>query len=195
MKIVTTLLFTTALTGTAFAQALEVDPNGNVGIGTKTPATLLHINKANYGALYLGDNGPGGFVLTKESGDNSFNIWSGAFGASENRFKITPNGNVGIGTTTPRGKLDIAGVGGLVVAGTNLDYNGYDLSWFKNTGSLLVGWNRTAAGGEVDFISNRSGGNTGGFAFYDYTNDGALNPLMTLKGDGQVGIGQCCPTY
>jgi hypothetical protein len=109
-------------------------------------------------------------------------------------LEVSPTGNVGVGTSTPRGKFDVVGLGGLVVAGQNLDPIIYELSWFKNTGSLLLGWNRTAGGGEIDFISNRSAGGDGGFVFYDYTNDGVLNPLMTLKGNGRIGIGTQNPS-
>jgi hypothetical protein len=43
MKTFTTLLLTTALSGTGFAQALQVAPNGNVGIGTSAPGSKLSV--------------------------------------------------------------------------------------------------------------------------------------------------------
>jgi hypothetical protein len=84
--------------------------------------------------------------------------------------------------------------GGLVVSGTNLDpHAGYSLTRLQNSGNLLVGWNRSAGGGEIDLISNRYAGNIGGFTFYDYTNSGSLNALLTVQGNGSVGIGTTNP--
>jgi hypothetical protein len=94
-----------------------------------------------------------------------------------------------LGTGSSTGGSD-----GFVVAGTNLDPSaGYSLSFLGNSGTLLEGWNRSAGGGEIDLISNRGGGATGGFALYDYTNGGALNQLATFQGDGKVGIGTGAP--
>ncbi|WP_081164191.1 hypothetical protein [Niastella populi] len=73
--------------------------DGNVGIGTTTPATQLHINTQNYGSILLGDNSAGGVAITKEA-DSRLAIWnSGVFGQSQTeRFTISASGSVGIGT-------------------------------------------------------------------------------------------------
>ena len=111
-------------------------------------------------------------------------------GLCANRLTLMDNGNVGIGTTDPKTKLQIGSILGLSVSASNLDPNqGYDLTFFKNTGRLLLGWNYYGGKGEQDFISNRANGNTGGFAFYDYGNDGTMTHIMTLTGAGNVGIG------
>jgi len=113
---------------------------------------------------------------------------------------ITPAGNVGIGTTAPSGTLDVSGLngaggyGGLVVSGVNLDPRGsYSLVPLQNSGKLLEGWNMGQGVGEIDLISNRGGGNSGGFRFYDYSNSGVLTPLLSLLGAGNVGIGTTTP--
>ncbi len=49
---------------------------------------------------------------------------------------------------------------------------------------IQVGWNRSGGSGEIDLIANRGGGSEGGFRFYDYTNAGALNLLVTILGSG-----------
>ena len=113
-----------------------------------------------------------------------------------NHTQITTTDAVGIGTTGPMGLLHVNGSngGGLVVSGTNLDPNaGYSLTGLQNSGNLLVGWNRSAGGGEIDLISNRYAGNVGGFTFYDYTNSGSLNAILTVQGSGNVGIGTNTP--
>jgi len=106
--------------------------------------------------------------------------------------------NVGIGTTAPNGLLDVKGPSvDFVVSGRNLDPSiNYPLTFLENSGSLLEGWNRSAGGGETDFIANRGPGGPGGFNFYDYTNSGSLNLLVTFTGGGYVGIGTTAvPAY
>ena len=58
----------------------------------------------------------------------------------------------------------------------------------------MLGYNRSGYQGEQNFISNRSASSKGGFAFYDYGNDGTMKHLMTIDGTGNVGIGTNTPT-
>jgi hypothetical protein len=77
-------------------ERMRITSDGNVGIGNSTPITQLHLNSSGYAAVYLGNNNSTGFHITKESTDNSFNIWQGTFGSGTNRVKIDTNGNVSI---------------------------------------------------------------------------------------------------
>lgn len=124
---------TAADEATAHATLMTILSNGNVGIGSGSPAGLLHVNSSDYASILLGNNDAGGFHITKEPGDDSFNVWSGAFGSGTNRFKIASSGNVGIGTTDPKSRLDISdsnGIGALTLGreggfiGYNTYYNG-----------------------------------------------------------------------
>ena len=93
---------------------MVVDSSGNMGIGVTSPAAGLHLSLGGYAAFYLGTNGSTGFHITKETSDNSFNIWSGALGSGTNRFKIDSSG-----VTTLAGSAQIASLGvGTAASGT-----------------------------------------------------------------------------
>jgi hypothetical protein len=117
-------------TGSGEREAIRVINNGNVGIGTTSPAAALHVNG---GALpmviastsatelyceyrynttsvlgYIG-NGTG---LATGAGQTNFGIRAQndlffAAGGNAERMRITSAGNVGIGTATPFGKFNV----------------------------------------------------------------------------------------
>jgi hypothetical protein len=118
---------------------------------------------------------------------------------------------IGTGMTNyPVGQLDVWGTTilngdkngvnlGWTVAQGNKNIPGADLTKYfpTNNGRLLIGWNRTNAEGEADFISNRGAGSQGGFAFYDYhrptSTTASEKMLMRLMANGNIGIGNINP--
>jgi len=86
---------------------------GNVGIGTTSPGSLLHLNGALgalSGGLAFGDGDTGLY----ENYDDNFRLQT----AGVDRITIDDTGNVGIGTTAPSGLLHVAG--GQCVTGDTL---------------------------------------------------------------------------
>ena len=82
-----------------------------LGIGTSSPSTTLEVN--GYGKFTSSDNSPrlhltGGrdYMLTTTAG-GLFGLYDNT--ASSYRLAVDSSGNVGIGTTTPSAKLDVAG--------------------------------------------------------------------------------------
>ena len=124
-------------TGSAAAvEQMRIDENGNVGIGTTSPASKLHVSSSgdtilrvtsadgNAAFLDLGDaSDPDGGRIVYDSGSNL-----ALYTASSERMRIDSSGNVGIGTTSPSFKLDVTGDGIRNVRSTA----GW-AGWFENT--------------------------------------------------------------
>lgn len=155
---------------------------GNVGIGTANPSAGLEIDKGptNDVALVLNSSGPGwgsGLQLKNTAqGGKTYGIYSG-FGSLHitdadngvDRLLIDGSGNVGIGTTSPGGRLEVAGGGG---ASIDLIVNGR-LKSNNNDGGLWVAGDRFIGGHSTDKVGIWNG------------NDWQL----TVQSDGKVGIG------
>ena len=100
---------------------MRIDSSGNVGIGTTSPAAKLHV-EGNVRVLKDGGDGlenSGVYIgnaannraynLQQNANGSSLNLW--AYGGSSwaNRVTFQAAGNIGIGTTTPSSKLQVAG--------------------------------------------------------------------------------------
>jgi hypothetical protein len=116
---------------TALVERVRVASNGDVGIGTDTPSAKLEVAgnvkvlsdggvtiKGDSPALYLADEGAANPTTFTLYNDEGFGVWQEDGDAGNgNRFFISEaSGNVGIRTTTPSAKLEVAG--DLKVSGT-----------------------------------------------------------------------------
>ncbi|MDT3336887.1 tail fiber domain-containing protein [Shewanella sp. SP1S1-7] len=110
----------TVLAG-APTNAMYINSNGNVGLGTNSPVLDLHLINGNTPAIRLEQDGSSGFsAQTWDIGSNEANFFiRDVTGGSKLPFKIVPgapnnslyinaSGNVGIGTASPSGKLVVA---------------------------------------------------------------------------------------
>ena len=154
--------------------------SGNVGIGTTSPSGSLHVYKSAGQANVIVDAGGNNAYFFANNGAN-WGLWG--FQAqpftlatnSSERFRITSDGNVGIGSTSPSDKLEVIGNIGI---GSNMIYNGAS----SNSAAL-------------DFTGARA--NIYGYYgihFYSSTAGvGGQTERMRITNTGLVGIGTTSP--
>lgn len=98
--------------------------NGNVGIGTTSPLSKLHLNNSGPVSIFISD---GTETWQIDNGVESAGIFSITENGASRRLVIQNNtGNVGIGTTNPTHKLNVAGTFNTTSGGSSLivDANG-----------------------------------------------------------------------
>lgn len=177
--------------GGGFSDIMKLQGNGNVGIGTSSPITKLHIDKASQ---TIGGTTPnGGLVITNLAGSNyalefgtdtSLAPWIQSRNATSSTYYnllLNPSGgNIGIGTTTPDSKLDVTG-GDITV---NTSGTGFMNFKYGSVGSESAIGTVTTDGINISY--NASSALTFGTA--------GTTERMRITSGGNVGIGTSSPT-
>ena len=168
------------------SEKVRIDNQGNVGIGTTAPLSKLELGSGQL-SLPLGLVGTPSLSFT---GDLDSGLWSSgadtlnfSVGGAE-KVRISSSGNVGIGTTGPREKLDVRGNAffGLMNA-------------HESEGKLILGRSDGITLREHEIkVSNSStqANNYLTFAIHNGTLGSTID-VLTLKGSGNVGIGTTAP--
>ncbi|HKO97173.1 MAG TPA: tail fiber domain-containing protein [Pyrinomonadaceae bacterium] len=170
------------------ANSLRVSSTGRVGIKTAVPTLDLHINTSDTPAIRLEQNNSGGFsAQTWDIAGNEANFFvrdvtSGSRlpfrirpGAPTSSLDIAADGEVGVGTASPNGKLHILGAAAATV---------------NNTQILRVDGNITNG---LDFGVLSGSPFTLWMQARDNTNTGITYPLSLNPSGGNVGVGTTAP--
>ncbi len=193
-----------------FGQTNTFPTIGNVGIGVQSPIWPLTVN----GTITSGGNGDQRIHLRPDAGYSGYVYWaesgvaergilgfsagsgdlvyrSGSydFSTGSERLRITYNGNLGIGTSTPKALLDVGGM--IQISGQNLatppsdlsyglfPYGGVGLGIFSGAtdASQGIGIWTNPNGVKTEVIRVLSGGNIG---------IGTLTPSEKLAVNGKI---------
>lgn len=197
---------------------------GNVGIGTTTPAKQLSVYRTSSvtsnGALFLDGNGnyaglqfaasgttygsiapdTTALILSHTSG-LLFKTGSGTNVGGSERMKITSDGKVGIGTTSPSYPLDVSGtsinVASMMTTIQLQSTNAYN----SNPRAGIIAKVKYNTGGDLTEVAgidfgkeNGTDGNyAGNMSFHTRANGSSIAQAMTISSAGYVGIGTSAP--
>lgn len=181
------------------SNALYVDDNGRIGLGTATPVVELHITNGDSPTLRLEQNGSSGFgVQTWDVAGNETNFFvRDATNGSTLPFRIRPSapqnalyidtdGDIGLGTASPDTALDIEGSDGgtsLIIQELSSTRAGREMIKLSNNGGSFITMENTAANGGTWFMTHE---NNAQARFFISHSDGGLQ--MALDKDGDMTI-------
>ena len=148
---------------------------GNVGIGTTTPGAPLEIESSSDGILRLRQDN-GGWNYIEYYNSTARTLWMGMetdslFGINGQIYLDTSNGNVGIGTAAPNGKLQVQENGVLSATDGNL------VLYHPSSGSYssIVFPSRANYGSDYGYIAYYDDDND-----YNYWGDSGENSALIL---------------
>ncbi|MGB0403743.1 MAG: tail fiber domain-containing protein, partial [Salibacteraceae bacterium] len=186
-------------------EGIRVTDAGDIGIGTGSPQTQLHLHTAasagNYmqitngtsttRGLQVGINNAGvAYILQKENFD--FKIRTNDI----DRLTIQADGDVGIGTATPAFALDVAGDvmandNNFIVldsAGNNIEFSGQGNASYASYGAYIRTTSNPSSGEAIFRVLS-----SGGAERLRVEHSGYVRTVDGLTVEGNVGIGNTTP--
>jgi hypothetical protein len=171
------------MNGGTLAERVRLDASGNLGVGTSSPAALLHVEGGSLPGM-MRVSGSGGAVMSFKDAAASANVkhyqWRSEGGlfrmallndddqtyARQNLLVANSSGYVGIGTSAPTAKLhilspDYSVAPALSIRQDNSPLYGFDVTLDTNVNGNLT-FNRVNNGASVNVMTfDRAGGGVG----------------------------------
>ena len=198
---------------------VNITTGGNVGIGTTSPETKLHVASGDVlisnGQYYSAEGNTGGnyklagitsgnvVVIgaidyttagTIFAGGDNISITTGGV-AGTSRLNINSAGNVGIGTTSPGYRLDVAGytnTAGFFSRGANIGLE-TQIAALGTNGAYQAGYYLGAT--NTVYAARLGMDVNSGDVLISAGNTGSLSTLAYFKANGNIGIGTSSPGY
>ena len=168
----------------AGVEKMRIDSDGNVGIGTTNPDSKLHLSTTGLDGLQLSVDSQSYYHMIRPNGDSLYigadEDSSGGSGADirlnikgDEKMRIDSNGNVGIGTTSPIGKLSIEGSS-------------------ASSYQTHITFNNTSGSKDFAIGAGIHGTTNEGFGILDRNTNA---PLLYINNSGDIGIGTTNPSH
>jgi hypothetical protein len=187
-------------TATTPTERARIDSSGNVGIGTSSPQSLLHVEQANVNqnliasagnaVFRMADSATSGtrkeFTITLDNTNNRVDIQAVQQGVATRNITLNSGGgNVGIGTTGPTALLELSGSGIVFKANTT--------TTTSTSTSIQIGGLTTTSNSGCFLKSYTNLGSTLNSSLAFEVNGGATEAAR-IDGSGNVGIGTSSPS-
>ena len=194
--------FTSATTTGTLTERMTIDEYGNVGIGTASPRSSLHIGstvvnmpatKIHIGSLpanafqnvltfdFQGNGGVRGVIggVSDAASYQMLSLGTNGFGGDHSQTLNLRNGNVGIGTAAPLEKLSVEG---------NIRLNAVTQNYSDLTFTRADSWN------PAKIRQSFPGGMGGDLSFWTNSMVNYFSEKMRVTSEGNVGIGTAAPS-
>jgi hypothetical protein len=172
----------------AAGEVMRLSPTGNVGIGTTSPASILHLFKTSYPVLTIGSGTVTGNVGI-DTGNNFMSVGTEtnhplSFATNNSaKMRITPGGSLLLGDNITPGETSWFGTAVFGKNGTDKVITGYLTSL---TNGAVIGGHNSALNAWANL--NIVGTNV-------IFRDGSESERMRIASGGNVGIGTTSPAH
>jgi hypothetical protein len=170
---------------------LVIENGGNVGIGTTSPATKLHVSGANTVMRLSSTSSYVDMIMTNSSNTgflnldgSKMNFFVGGGSSGDLKMSIGTNGNVGIGTTSPAVQLEL---------GDNTADEKLRLTGAASGKPLMTFYNTTTKIGQISSSSVGVTVSSLGSGNMTFENGGGAR--FVIDNSGNVGIADTSPSY